>query len=217
MKVSWDRRASPLRLAAQRGQVECIRILLQYNVGLDEIGEGRITALAFAAGNGHAEICKILLEHGADPNHHALVLPILNIAFQAEDPDTELCVVKLLLEAGAKVDAKEEDGETALFYAVRSGNIALVQCLLDHGADVNTWAHDWCPLFSSLRAGGEMSKLLIEKGADVDTPNSKGTSALSLAALNAHADIVSSVASQGCHRYCFQSIWLQGLAGGRVY
>ncbi|KAL2842896.1 ankyrin repeat-containing domain protein [Aspergillus pseudoustus] len=191
MKVSADRRDSPLMLAAQVGQIECTHILLQHNVDPNETREGRAAALGFAAINGHAEICKILLDHGADPNHPAIATPILSTALQCDDPIAALGIVKLLLEAGAKVDATEEDGETSLFYAVRSGNITLVQCLLDHGADINTWAHDWCPLFASFRGGPEICTLLIEKGADIETPNSEGTSALILATIKELPDIVS--------------------------
>ena len=46
--------------------------------------------------------------------------------------------VELLLEAGAKVDARDNRAqETALMIAVRDNNAAAVRALLDHGADAN--------------------------------------------------------------------------------
>jgi ankyrin len=45
-------------------------------------------------------------------------------------------VVHLLLEKGARVDAKARDGLTALHRAAASGDEALVQLLLEIGADV---------------------------------------------------------------------------------
>ena len=50
-----------------------------------------------------------------------------------------LVLLLLLLEAGADVKSKpaKTTGETALAAAASTGNIQLVQLLLDHGADVN--------------------------------------------------------------------------------
>ena len=44
-------------------------------------------------------------------------------------------VIRLLLAAGAKVDAPEDEGQTALMIAARAGNKEVVRLLLDAGAD----------------------------------------------------------------------------------
>jgi ankyrin repeat protein len=46
-------------------------------------------------------------------------------------------VVKLLVESGATVDMKDEDGMTALLTAVMCEHEDIVKVLVDHGADVN--------------------------------------------------------------------------------
>jgi ankyrin repeat protein len=50
-------------------------------------------------------------------------------------------VARLLLQAGARVNAREANDITPLLMAIGSGNAAVAQFLLDHGGDVN--ARDW--------------------------------------------------------------------------
>lgn len=46
-------------------------------------------------------------------------------------------VVRLLLEAGADINAAKFDGATALMLASQIGNTEVVRILLNHGAKVN--------------------------------------------------------------------------------
>ena len=46
-------------------------------------------------------------------------------------------IVRLLFENGAKIDTREADGHTALWWAIYVGPEAIVRLLIDHGADVN--------------------------------------------------------------------------------
>ncbi len=46
-------------------------------------------------------------------------------------------VAKLLLEKGANVDARNQDGYSPIHFALRNENVSTAQIFLDHGADVN--------------------------------------------------------------------------------
>jgi ankyrin repeat protein len=46
--------------------------------------------------------------------------------------------VKTLIDAGAGVNAKDEDGATALLWAAVEGHTETAKVLIDAGADVNT-------------------------------------------------------------------------------
>ena len=74
------------------------------------------------------------LESGADPN--GLVGPLTVLMAAAEFPRVE--VVKLLLDAGADVNAVAEDGRTALLNAIWSADSspAVVAALVEAGADL---------------------------------------------------------------------------------
>ncbi len=78
----------------------------------------------------------------------------------------------MLLDAGAKVDSANPDGETALMEAISGGDLSIVQMLVNAGANVNPIEkfHNQTPLMyaaASSRNAAEMVKLLLSKGADV--------------------------------------------------
>ena len=54
----------------------------------------------------------------------------------------EVDVVKVLLAAGADVEAKDEDGRTALHRAARAGHGDIVKVLIEGGADVEAQEKD---------------------------------------------------------------------------
>lgn len=53
------------------------------------------------------------------------------------ETDSEYKLAQMMLEAGFKVNARDQHGFTALMYACLSGNISAIKCLIEHGADVN--------------------------------------------------------------------------------
>jgi ankyrin repeat protein len=95
------------------------------------------TALHLAAMNGHLEIVKLLLEHGADVNAKTKE-GYGYTALHSAASNGHLEIVKLLLEHGADVNAKTKyGGYTALHSATMNGHLEIVKLLLEHGADVN--------------------------------------------------------------------------------
>jgi ankyrin repeat protein len=79
-------------------------------------------------------------------------------------------VVRYLLEQGADVSCREQNGETPLHEAARNGDEEMIRLLLKWGADVNAQdsAMGSTPLFEArVFEKKEAEKLLIEGGADV--------------------------------------------------
>lgn len=136
------------------------------------------------------EVKKWLAE-GADPNKE------LNDAIVAND----LGRVQFLLEHGAKVDARDGDGNTALINATRFGYANIARYLLAHNANVHlTDLSKWTPLmYAAWTDQPEMVKLLVKHGAKLDARDSKGLTPLSVAAENAKLKAAAELVKAGAN------------------
>ena len=124
-------------------------------------------ALIKAASSGDMKSVETLLKLGADVNtqNHEKQTP-LHLAFDRKD----YAIVKLLLENGANVDAKDSYG-TPLHKACLLGKLEMVKILLKHNANVNERTKTRkTPLHLACRntESPTIAELLLENGALVD-------------------------------------------------
>ena len=111
----WGRPGcSPLHSASYVGDLEMIRILLEYGADINAQNDAGATPLHWATTWSRTEVVCVLLEQGADPNisRYDGTTPLHN-AVEARSPTK----VRLLLEHGVHVDAVDKKGKTALRYA----------------------------------------------------------------------------------------------------
>ncbi|HJQ23939.1 MAG TPA: protein kinase [Blastocatellia bacterium] len=128
------------------------------------------------------------LAAGANPNDSRLSTTVLMYAAK----DGHVGIVQDLLNAGAKLDAKDNDGDTALMYAAIDGRIDVMRALLNAGANVNAANNhaDTSLMAAALRGRTEAVRLLLAAGADVNAKNQNGQTALSLAEAEGHTEVV---------------------------
>ena len=111
----------------------------------------------------------------------------------------QLDVMRILIDKGADINAKNKKGVTALILATDKGNAELVRFLLDNGADVN--AKDSLGYTALIKAAGRglenIMSILLSKGADVNAATHDGYAALSYAAGSGHTDIVKTLIDNG--------------------
>jgi hypothetical protein len=108
------------------------------------------TALMRAAFSGDIELVKLLLAHGADPHiisrdRETSLMAACGTGFingynKQRTPAERLAVVKLLIDLGEDVNAADSYGITPVMVAANLGDAAIVQYLIDKGADLA--AHD---------------------------------------------------------------------------
>jgi ankyrin repeat protein len=114
---------SLLHLAAFYGKPETTTFLLEHGAEVDVRGRGWMTGtpLHSAASARHADVARILLEAGADPDARQSGgwTPLLGAAHNG---DAELA--GLLLDAGADPAAVNDDGASVLGLATESGDAA---------------------------------------------------------------------------------------------
>ena len=103
-----------------------------------------------------------------------------------------------LLAAGAEVDAKDEQGVTALMHASAEGHTQSVEALLDAGADVNAQADDGLTaLMVVARGNTEIARALLDAGADVDARTQRGVTPLMVAVATGNTEIVRALLDAG--------------------
>jgi ankyrin repeat protein len=100
---------------------------------------------------------------------------------------------------GMDVDAQDEDGRTALYWASELGHDKIVQILLDQGTDVNGQSEWYGSALQAASAGGydEIVQTLLDKGADVNAQGGEYGSALQAASAQGHDEIVQTLLDKG--------------------
>ncbi|KAL5331136.1 hypothetical protein ACEPPN_000665 [Leptodophora sp. 'Broadleaf-Isolate-01'] len=111
-----------------------------------------------------------------------------------------LAVVRLLLEQGAELEAKDSFGRTPLSRAAENGHEAVVRLLLEQGAELEAKDSRFklTPLSRAAGNGHEaVVRLLLEQGAELETKDSFGRTPLSRAAEKGHEAVVRLLLEQG--------------------
>jgi ankyrin repeat protein len=123
------------------------------------------TPLMFAASNGNAEACALLIGMGANVNAKDAkrMTALMRAALSRK---MEIC--RLLIENKADVDMVDSRGMTALMYSARDGYLEICELLIDKGADVNKMNEKkglTALMLAEKEANYEIYALLIDKGA----------------------------------------------------
>ena len=175
MSTNWY---SPgLKIGCMKGQLDVVRAQLAAgedpNVGWTKNGAPlpNPSPLHDAACWGHEAVCRLLLEHGADPNIVAdRREPPLHYACSDEEIRCPPSIATLLLDFGADIDATDGLGRTPLMHAcwTSTSNVELVTILLDRGANILKGIPS-TPLWVAVDAGKvEVARLLLQHGAPAD-------------------------------------------------
>lgn len=124
-----------LHEAAAVGAMEVVRHVIRERGRLiDTHAKDGFTALALAAFFGNTEIAEFLINQGANLNL-AADNPMRVAPLHAAVAGRHRAIVKLLVEAGADVNLRQQQGWTPLHAAAQNGDAETVTLLLSHGAD----------------------------------------------------------------------------------
>lgn len=127
--------------------------------------------LFWAARRGNHKALKTLLRYGADARaRNSMGTTALHMAARGKSEDASACV-RTLISNGADVNALNRLGETSarspLAFAVTSGNLELVNLLLDHKAEADP--PGFPPLAEAAFQGrADIVQRLINEGANID-------------------------------------------------
>jgi hypothetical protein len=133
-RLGWDLRKRDalllLRRAAESGDSDVVKAFIDEGADVNA-DVNSITPLQLARG---AKVVKLLIDAGANVNAISKngLGPPLSRAAAVGDTDA----IAALVKAGAKINGKSTDGETALMVAAQNGNVGAVEALLAARANV---------------------------------------------------------------------------------
>jgi ankyrin repeat protein len=125
--------------ASALGHTERLREVLDADPSLSNAwADDGFQPLGLASFFGHAGASRVLVERGAEvnsPSRNQMKVMPLHSAVAAQDPEARYEVAKLLLEAGADPNARQQDDYTPLMAADQHRDVRLRELLVAHGAD----------------------------------------------------------------------------------
>jgi ankyrin repeat protein len=190
--------------AAKSGNVKVIEELVAAGHDLNAKKTGFVregfTPIHIAVLHGQEEAIKTLVKLGADINakNKEGETPLWLAVSELKHP----AVGKLLLELGAKKDARNSDLRmTPLDWAAFDGKVEMVRMLLDHGANPNAGrgSSRSAPIQQCANNGNvEILEMLLKTGADVNAIHA-GSHALGTAATFGHLQFVKKLLEAGAN------------------
>jgi len=195
-----------LHWAVEEGLELVLKVLLEKGEPkVDKFGSTLLHKASFA---GHAAIVSFLLRKFTDPQVRSAALFVAS--WRGHEP-----IVNQLLDTGVDLDSKNEDGQTALHWAViasdmksalqtlnapgtrkrpknKKVNIGMVKLLIDRGAKVNDRnSVEQTPLhWAVVRGDLKAIELLLENGADLKAKDDEGADVIEWAASYSETDEV---------------------------
>lgn len=180
--VCGDRQDSP-EFKKNLHQIAIAKLLIDFGAEVDRGNDDGTTALMMAAYRNNNSLVKILLEAGTDPNlQDDQGTTALEWAIRHQD----LPMVQALLNQQVRLDLTDGNGNLPLTLAIQKGNETIIEYLRKSGAlwDQDSW-------FTAVEQGqiGQV-QLFIQAGYPIAEVGEMGDTALHLACLEGHGQIV---------------------------
>ncbi|KZV36437.1 ankyrin repeat and protein kinase domain-containing protein 1-like [Dorcoceras hygrometricum] len=159
---------TPLHIASTLGDEQMVKLLLHKGANKDIRNKQRKTAYDVAVDNGHTNLFDALK---------------LGDNLCSAVRKGELRMILRLLENGASIHGRDQNGWTALHRASFKGRIDVTRVLIEKGIDVNAKDEDgYTALHCAVESGqADVIELLVKRGADIEAKTNKGVTAVQIA------------------------------------
>lgn len=177
-------------------RIELLHVLISMGMNINRPNNSGWTLVHFAAKHCNVNMLKFLEKNKATFDLHtrndgtALLIACKYKGKNVEETRT----IDFLINLVSNVNATDEDGYSALHYAVEKCSSSSVMNLLEHGAEVNlrTEEHKLTPLHFAVKRKSNLStvKMLLEAGAIVECPSDEELTPLHISILEGSSDVV---------------------------
>jgi len=211
LEATDERGDTPLLVAVGNHNIEMVKLLLEKGADVSARNNYEETALTEAARSMDPELLRIILSLNPDVKEKNTALleaaqsapAVLQMADAPAMPgghDAQAAAVvespwvtsvRLLLDSGADVETRDEEGDTPLMRAASHGQTEIFKLLLERGAKTKIRdTQGMTPLIAAacacavatMNSTYDIMKILLEKGADVNARTRDGRTALMMAA-----------------------------------
>ncbi len=187
---------TPIMWASFNGNTQMIKLLVKNGAWVNYMNSDVVNPLWLAANNGHLGAVKELIKSGAYINNRNSenVTPLMTSAMQGH-----YAVAKYLIDSKADLNLvhKDNDGDSALMFALGMRHADVAQLLIDSGADINIRnKFGVTALMIAVTEGNEeITKILLDKKADFGQKTKNGMTVLDIANGKGYSKIVEMIRS----------------------
>uniref|UniRef100_A0A3Q1N0L9 Ankyrin repeat domain 6 n=2 Tax=Bos TaxID=9903 RepID=A0A3Q1N0L9_BOVIN len=156
---------TPLHLAANKGHLSVVQILLKAGCDLDVQDDGDQTALHRATVVGNTEVIAALIQEGCALDRQDKAG---NTALHLACQNSHAQSTRVLLLGGSRADLKNNAGDTCLHVAARYNHLSIIKLLLSAFCSVHekNQAGDTALHIAAALNHKKVVKILLEAGAD---------------------------------------------------
>ena len=172
-KAGW----SPLHWAASAGSVEAVKVLLKAGADPDARDQYGVSPLNWAAYRRSGVVARMLIKAGAEVNAGRDDNTGTPLHAAVQKPKSAEAM-KVLIEAGADPNGRDQFGRFPLHKAVINNNFVAVIALIDAGAEVNVRDDSgFTPLHHAASTKKKVVSVLLMAGADPYARDNEGNMA----------------------------------------
>ena len=189
---------SIMSAAIGTGDCDTVRWLIEKGVHVNHCDKNGLTAVLYAAQQGHLDVLKLLKERGTNIHVQSEMgsNSIMSAAIGTGDCDT----VRWLIEKGVDVNHCDKNGFTAVLNAAQQGNLDVLKLLKERGANIHVQSEMGRNSIMSAATGTgdcDTVRWLIEKGVDVNHCDKNGLTAVHYAAQKGNLDVLKLLKENG--------------------
>ncbi|XP_067824372.1 ankycorbin [Heptranchias perlo] len=192
---------SAYHLAAMKGHVDCLEVILAHGVDVTALDGSGLNALHLAAKYGHHQCVKRLLQEKCPVN---AVDSYGRIALHHAATSGNFSCVQTLCNFKGPLNVRDDDGCTPLILAAQMSNYEMCRCLIVRGEDVNSRDKQGrtALMLACENDSVETVDVLVRSGANISLVDALGHDAIHYSMVTGNSDIL-----QLLHAIPHRSYW----------